>query len=106
MKYIVFALVLIANLVAVVIAVGPAFVTYAPVPPDSATCSMCNTPEVQQALTVTAQHWISGFVGQIRSNAAWLLAIAAVNVVVCAWLLFRGVSPNNSFKPKPLRGSA
>ena len=106
MKYLVFALLVLANVAGYVLAVGPMFVTYAPVPPDSSNCAMCTLPEVQQALSMTAQHWISGFVSHLRSISPWLALVAAFNITVCGWLLFRRVSPNNSFKPKPLRGSA
>ena len=106
MKYLVFFLLVLANVAGYALAVGPMFVTYAPVAPDSVNCAMCTSPEVQQALSLTAQHWISGFVGHLRSISPWLALIAALNITVCGWLLFRPVNPNNSFKPKPLRGSA
>ncbi|MFC5571580.1 hypothetical protein ACFPN1_16110 [Lysobacter yangpyeongensis] len=41
------------------------------------------------------------------SNPVWAAASTAVSVVLFAWLGWRlRVPPNNSFKPKPLRGSA
>ena len=106
MKYLVFSLLVLANVVGYALAVAPMFVTYAPVPPDSVNCATCVSPEVQRALSLTAQHWISGFVSHVRSISPWLALVAALNITVCGWLLFRRVSPNNSFKPKPLRGSA
>ncbi len=100
------AFVVFINIAGYVLAVSPMFVTYAPVAPDSLACAACGLPDVQQALTATAQHWISGFVGQVRSSSPWLALVGVLNIAVCGWLLFRGAKPNNSFKPNLLRKSA
>src|SRR5512142_676294 len=89
--------IIVANFVGLFIAIAPGLVTFAEVPPHGIQCGVCGRPEVQQALIHASSAGRSQIVSLIRPQ--WLTAVAALNIVVVAYLLFRRRSvPDDTFK--------
>jgi hypothetical protein len=91
-----FLLAVISNLVWVVASVGAEFVTWAQVVPKSISCSSCSQPEVQAALIQAATFGRSQILNQLPS--VWFVSgLALFNILVIGLLLFK-LRSNPSFK--------
>ena len=75
------------NIVAVAIALAPAFVTYAERAP-AVHCESCSSPEVREALTEAAAVGRTQIAASIRSNAWLLIAIGIANIAIVAVLVW------------------
>ena len=108
MRWIALLVVVAANVLMWLQVISPTLVTWAKVVPDGVTCGLCGAPEVQAALATAAEVGRTHMAQHIHVAAAWVAAVAALNILVVALLLFRrpAIRSNNSFKLKPLRGSA
>ena len=91
-----FLLTVISNLVWVAASVGAGFVTWAQIVPKEISCSACSQPEVQAALIQAASLGRSQIISQLPS--VWLVSsLALFNILVIGLLLFKYRS-NPSFK--------
>ena len=95
-RWALFLLSVISNLVWVVSSVGAGFVTWAQVVPKGISCSVCSQPEVQAALIKAASYGRSQILGQLP-NIWFVSGLALFNILVIGLLLFKFRS-NPSFK--------
>jgi len=91
-----FLLIVISNIIWAVSSLIAGFVTWAQVVPTGISCSACSQPEVQSALIQAATMGRAQILGQLPNS--WLvLGLASFNIVVVGLLLFKYRS-NPSFK--------
>lgn len=96
-----FLLAVISNLVWVVASVGAGFVTWAQVVPKDISCFSCSQPEVQGALIQAATFGRSQVLNQLPG--VWFVSgLALFNILVIGLLLFKFRS-NQSFKRVTLK---
>mgnify|MGYP007034350743 CR=1 FL=1 len=87
-RWCLFLLTVISNLILVVSSVGAGFVTWTEIVPEGISCSACSQPEVQAALIKAADLGRS----QILSNLpnVWFISgLALFNILVIGLLLFK-----------------
>ena len=95
-RWVLFLLTVISNLLWVVSSVGAGFITWAQVVPKGILCSVCFQPEVQAALIQAATFGRSQILNQLPS--IWFVTgLALFNILVVGLLLFKFRS-NSSFK--------
>ena len=85
--WITFFVAVLLNLAGIFFALSPGLVTYAEVPPKEISCSLCSTPEVQQALIRAVALGRSQISGLLQSNTWLIITVGAINVVLIGGLL-------------------
>jgi hypothetical protein len=95
-RWCLFILVVIFNLVWVFSSVVAGYVTWAQVVPKGILCTVCSQPEVQAALIKATSYGRSEILNQLPS--IWLVSgLALFNILVIGLLLFK-IRSNSSFK--------
>jgi hypothetical protein len=95
------------NMVAVAVALAPAFVTYAERVP-AIHCESCSSPEVRKALTEAAAVGRAQMAGSIHSNSWLLIALGVANIAIVAvlvWMLRSNSTVETDARRSGARGS-
>jgi len=101
MKWLILFLVAAVNVAGAFYTLVPGLLTYAEVSPEGITCSACNTPEVQKALTAAATYGRATILRGLEKSSSWLPVLVFFNIAVVGWLLFWPRRSNNSLVPTP-----
>jgi hypothetical protein len=76
------------NVAGAFFALMPGLITYAEVPPQGITCSLCTEQEVQKALAAAATYGRATILHQLNTSANWVLGLAVFNTVAFSLALF------------------
>jgi hypothetical protein len=87
-RWILISLAVLANCLAVLVAVAPAYVTLVPIMPPTIECSACTIPETQRALFQAIEFGQAQIAGFIKSNLWLIVALACLNVLALVAALF------------------
>jgi len=86
MRWVAPLLAVVVNIVFLALAVAPAMVTYAQVPPPDIVCISCVSPDVQIALAQAAASGRAQIVGQLHRMFPVLCALGVVNIALVSVL--------------------
>ena len=97
MRWLIFAGIVIVNLVGIYFALAPDLIGFAQAAPPDIQCAGCASPEVQQALIRAAAFGRSQVTGVVQPRL--ITGIAAVNIAAFACILWQRLSPRPPARP-------